>query len=46
MEEIIQFITGGADTFTPSVMVGIIVFCMIYDGICNLISGIIGGMKR
>lgn len=46
MEEIIQLITGGADTFTPAVMVGIIVFCIIFDGLCNMVSAVIGGVKR
>ncbi len=46
MEEIIQFITGGSDSFTPSVMVGLIVFCIIFDGLCNMVAAILGGLKR
>ena len=46
MNDIIQFITGGADTFTPSVMVGLIVFLMISDGLFTLVSSAIKGVRK
>ena len=46
MEEIVQAITGGAETFTPAVLVGVIVFCIIFDGFCSMISSFIGGLRK
>lgn len=46
MNELIQFITGGSTEFTPAVMVGLIVFCMICDGFFTLISSMVKGVRR
>lgn len=46
MDDLIQFITGGAETFTPAAIVGIIVFCSIFNGICYLVGAISGGVRR
>ncbi len=41
MNDLINFITGGADTFTPAVMVGLIVFCLIMDSLALLVSSVL-----
>lgn len=46
MQEIISFITGGATEFTPSVMVGLIVFCMITDSLFMMIGSILRGARK
>lgn len=46
MQNLIDFITGGSLEFTPAVMVGIIVFCIIFNGICMLIGNLVGGAKK
>lgn len=46
MENLINFITGGAETFTPAVMVGLIVFVLICDGLFMVISNILGGGRK
>lgn len=46
MNDLIQFITGGAETFTPAVMVGLIVFVYLADGIFTLVSSILKGVRR
>ena len=46
MQEIISFITGGASEFTPSVMVGLIVFCMITDSLFMMIGSMFRGARK
>lgn len=46
MNDLVMYITGGAETFTPSVMVGLIVFLMISDGIFTLVGSIVKGVRR
>lgn len=47
MNDLMEFITQGADTLeSPAVMCGLIVFCMIYDGICSIVSSLIKGVRR
>lgn len=46
MNDLINYITQGADTFTPSVMVGLIVFCCILDSLCYLVGAFVKGVKR
>ncbi len=46
MAELIQFITGGTESFTPAVMVGLIVFCVTFNGICYLAGSISGGVRK
>ena len=46
MNDLIYFITGGAETFTPSVMVGLIVFCLILDSLSLLVSTILGVTRK
>lgn len=46
MQEIINYITGGATEFTPSVMVGLIVFCMITDSLFMLIGSVCKGVRK
>lgn len=46
MENLINFITGGAETFTPSAIVGIIVFVTIFDGLSFLIASVMSGVRR
>lgn len=46
MNDLIYFITGGADTFTPAVMVGLIVFCLILDSLSLLVSTILGVTRK
>ncbi len=46
MNDLIMFITNGSNEFTPAVMVGLIVFCMIFDGICSLVSSVIKGVHK
>lgn len=46
MNDLIQYITGGAETFTPSVMVGLIVFLCILDSITALVGSVIKGVRR
>ena len=46
MSSLINFITGGAETFTPAVLVGLFVFVSIWDGLCNLLSSFSKGVRR
>ena len=46
MQEIINYITGGSTEFTPSVMVGLIVFCMITDSLFMMIGNILRGARK
>ena len=46
MSDLIQYITGGSTEFTPAVLVGLIVFLCIFDGLCGLVGAIIKGVKR
>lgn len=47
MENLIQFILNGSeDAFTPSVMIGLIVFVIIFDGLCNLVGAVLGGIHK
>lgn len=41
MNDLINFITCGAETFTPTVMVGLIVFCLIMDSLALLVSSVL-----
>lgn len=46
MNDLIYFITGGADTFTPAVMVGLIVFCLILDSLSLLVATVLGVVRK
>lgn len=46
MNDLVQFITGGSETFTPAVMVGLIVFVYLADGLFTLVSSVLKGVKR
>lgn len=46
MNDIIQIITGGSKEFTPDVIVGLIVFCIIFDGFMMLVGNFVKGGKR
>lgn len=47
MENLIQFILNGSeDAFTPSVMIGLIVFIIIFDGLCSLVGAVLGGIHK
>lgn len=46
MQTLINFITNGSAEFTPQVMVGLIVFVLILDGLCMLIGSITGGIRK
>lgn len=46
MNDLVNFITNGSEDFTPAVMVGLIVFCVIFDGLSSLVGEIIRGVKR
>lgn len=46
MENLINMITGGSTEFTPSVLVGIITFCIIWEGICRLVQSLVQGVRR
>ena len=46
MNDLIMFITSGSTEFTPTVMVGLIVFCMIFDGICSLVGSVLKGVRQ
>lgn len=46
MENLINYVTGGSETFTPSVIVGLIVFTMITESLCMLIGSVLRGVKR
>lgn len=46
MNNLIMYITGGAETFTPSVMVGLIVFCILCDALFSLVGLIVGGVRK
>lgn len=38
MGDVIQFITSGQAEFTPDVIVGLIVFCMLFDSLCMCLA--------
>ena len=46
MNDLINYITNGATEFTPDVMVGLIVFVVMFDGICSLIGAMLKGVRR
>lgn len=46
MGNLINFITGGAETFTPDAIVGIIVFVTIFDGLSFLVASALSGVRR
>lgn len=46
MNDIIQYITNGSSEFTPSVLVSLIVFLCIFDGLCGLIGNVVKGVRR
>ena len=46
MENLINFITGGTEIFTPSVIVGLIVFMLILDALTMLLAAFVGGLKK
>ncbi len=46
MNDLINFITQGSETFTPSVIVGIIVFCMIFDSLMMVLGNAIKGVRK
>lgn len=46
MNDIIQFITNGSKEFTPDVLVGLIVFCIIFDSLMMIIGNLAKGGKR
>ena len=46
MNDLIQFIVGDADVFTPASVVGLIVFSCIFDGICLLVATLLGSVRR
>lgn len=45
MNDIINFITNGSTEFTPAVIVGLIVFCMIFDSLMMVIGNLVKGVK-
>ena len=45
MNDIINFITNGSTEFTPDVIVGLIVFCMIFDSLMMVIGNLVKGVK-
>lgn len=45
MNDIINFITNGSTEFTPDVVVGLIVFCMIFDSLMMVIGNLVKGVK-
>ena len=44
MNDLIMFITNGATEFTPEVMVRLIVFCIMFDGLMMSISAMFKGV--
>lgn len=46
MQNLISYITGGSEIFTPSVIVGLIVFTMITESLCMLIGTVLRGVRR
>lgn len=46
MENLISYIVGDATTFEPRVIVGLIVFVLLLDGICSLVGNMVKGVKR
>ncbi len=45
MNDIINFITNGSQEFTPNVVVGLIVFCMIFDSFMMVVGNLLKGVK-
>lgn len=45
MQNLINFITGGASDFTPQAIVGVVVFVVIFEGIIGLLSAILSTSK-
>lgn len=46
MSDLVFAITGGAETFTPDCLVGIIVFVTIFEGLCRLAGQLSKGVRR
>ena len=46
MNDLIMFITNGATEFTPEVMVRLIVFCIMFDGLMMLLGAMIKGVQK
>lgn len=46
MSDLVQFICGEATSFEPCVLVGLIVFVIIFDGISFMVGSVIGAIRR
>lgn len=47
MNDLIQFILNGSeDAFTPTAIIGFIVFIIIFDGLCALVGAVLGGVHK
>lgn len=46
MNNLIELITQGSTEFEPSVIVGLIVFCMMFDGMMMLFGNLVKGVKK
>lgn len=46
MNNLIEFITQGSTEWTPSVVVGLLVFCMIFDGFMMCLGNIVKAVKK
>lgn len=46
MNDLINFVTQGNTEWQPSVVVGLIVFCMIFDSLMMLLGNLVKGVKK
>lgn len=46
MNDLIMFITNGATEFTPEVIVRLIVFCIMFDGLMMTIAAMFKGVIK